>query len=103
MTIQLEKSKLMICRSSSKLSSVIACFKYTMKELAKKIGGDVLTEFVHIFEQTILMEDWLEREQYSIEEVENAKNIFHTTAITPSKERKAMVPSWPRFICYVIL
>jgi len=44
------------------------------KELADKIGGDVLAKFVCIFEQTILMEDW--REQLSIEEVENAKKYF---------------------------
>jgi len=29
------------------------------KELSNKIGGDVSAKFVHIFEQTILMEDWL--------------------------------------------
>ena len=27
-------------------------------ELSDKIGGEVLDKFVHIFEQTILMEDW---------------------------------------------
>jgi len=44
--------------------------------LPDKIGGDVLAKFVHIFEQTILMEDWLRKEQFSIEEVENAKKYF---------------------------
>ena len=77
------------------------------KELSSKIGGDVLAKFVHIFEQTILMEDWLGREQFSIEEVEKMpKNIFHSTVINllkPSKGRKEKVPSWPRFICYIIL
>jgi len=48
------------------------------KELSDKLGGDVLAKFVHIFEQTILMEDWLGKEQFSIEEVENIKNIFHS-------------------------
>ena len=46
------------------------------KELSDKIGEDVLAKFVHIFEQTILMEDWLGKEQFSIEEVENAKKYF---------------------------
>ena len=46
------------------------------KELADKIGGDVLAKLVHIFGQTILMGDWLGREQFSIEEVENAKKYF---------------------------
>jgi len=46
------------------------------KELSDKIGGDVLAKFVHIFEQTILMEDWLGKEQFSIEEVENANKYF---------------------------
>jgi len=45
------------------------------KELSDKIGGD-LAKFVHIFEQTILMEDWLGKEEFSIEEVENAKPYF---------------------------
>ena len=45
-------------------------------ELTDKIGGDVLAKFVHIFEQTILMEDWLGKEQFSIEQVENAKKYF---------------------------
>jgi len=36
----------------------------------------VLAKFVHIFEQTILMEDWLGKEQFSMEEVENAKKYF---------------------------
>ena len=44
------------------------------KELSNKIGGDVLAKFVHLFEQTILMEDWLGREQFSIE-VETAQKI----------------------------
>jgi len=42
-------------------------------ELSDKIGADVLAKFVHLFEQTILMEDWLGKVQFSIEEVENAK------------------------------
>jgi len=46
------------------------------KELSDKIGGDVLAKFVHIFEQTILMEDWLGKEQFSMEEVENANKYF---------------------------
>jgi len=46
------------------------------KEPAQKIGGNVLAKFVHIFEQTILMEDWLGREQFSMEEVENAKKYI---------------------------
>jgi len=48
------------------------------KELSDKIGGEVLAKLVHIFEQTILMEDWLGKEQFSIEEVENDKKIFST-------------------------
>jgi len=32
------------------------------KELSDKIGGEVLAKFVYIFEQTILMEDWLGKE-----------------------------------------
>ena len=43
------------------------------KELSDKIGGEVFTKFVHFFEQKILMEDWLGKEQFSIEEVENEK------------------------------
>jgi len=46
------------------------------KELSQKIGEDVLAKFVHIFEQTILMEDWLGKEKFSIEEVENARKYF---------------------------
>ena len=45
-------------------------------ELLDKIGADVLAKFVHIFEQTILMEDWLGRELFSIEEVENPPKKF---------------------------
>jgi len=76
------------------------------KQLSDKIGGDVLAKFVHIFEQTILMEDWLGKELFSIEEVENAKNIFHSTVtnlLKPFKERKEKVPNWQRFTCCIIL
>jgi len=56
----------------------------------------VLAKFVHIFEQTILMEDWLGKEQFSIEEVENAKKIIHSTLtnlLKLSKERKEKDPN----------
>jgi len=45
-------------------------------ELSDKIGAYVLPKFVHIFEQTILMEDWLEKEQFSIEEEKKKKKYF---------------------------
>ena len=74
------------------------------KELSDKIGGDVLAKFVHIFEQTILIEDWLGKEQFLIEEVENAKTNFHSTTnlLKPFKERKEKYPSWQRFISCII-
>jgi len=37
--------------------------------------------FVHIFEQTFLMKDWLGREQFLIEEVEKAKKGFPLNSI----------------------
>jgi len=50
--------------------------QFHYKELSDKTEGDVLAKFVHIFEQAILMEDGLGGEQFSIEEVENAKKYF---------------------------
>jgi len=52
--------------------------KVHYQELADKIGGDVLALFLHIFEQTILMDEWLGRKQFLIEKVENAKSILFT-------------------------
>ena len=48
------------------------------KELSKRIGEDILAKFVHIFEQTILMEDWVGRESFTLEDIEYAKKIFST-------------------------
>jgi len=47
------------------------------KELSDKIGGDVLAKFFHIFEQTILMEDWLEKNSFQLRRLKMQK-IFST-------------------------
>jgi len=43
---------------------------------------DVLAKLVQMFEQTILMVDWLGRKQFSIEEVEKCKKIFFHSTVT---------------------
>ena len=61
------------------------------KELSDKIGGEVLFKFVHIFEQTILMEDWLGKEQFQLRKLKIPKTIFHSTVtnlLKPFKEKK---------------
>jgi len=76
------------------------------KELSDKIGGDVLTKFVHIFEQTILMEDWLgKKNSFQVRKLKMPKNIFHSTVtnlLKPFKERKEKDPNWQRFISCII-
>jgi len=69
------------------------------KELSDKIGGDVLAKFVHIVEQTILMEDWLGKEHFSMEEVKKKKKYF---PLYSNKYVKEKDPSWQRFISCII-
>jgi len=44
--------------------------------LQRTVKGAVLAKFIHLFKQTILMEDWLGKEQFSIESFEKAKKYF---------------------------
>jgi len=66
------------------------------KELSDKIGGDVLAKFVHIFEQTILMEEKKKKNSFQLRKLKMPKHIFHSTVtnlLKPFKERKEKDPN----------
>jgi len=80
------------------LTILCFCLLHVNKDELKKIGPDELGEFVHVFEQTILMENWLGRDKFSLQEIKDAMNYFPFTAINLFRQSKGR----PKFIFYII-
>jgi len=83
----------------------IACFKSTIKNYQKNWRRCVGQDCSH-FGTNYSYGKLYRKEKFLQREFKMLKNTFHSTApnsMKQSKEKKDNVPSWLRFICYIIL